>query len=147
MKKIYFAGPLFNEAEKNFNASLVSVLEEFGYLVFLPQRDGFEATMLEGLTEIEKTEKIFRKDISEIDGSDILFMVLDGRTPDEGACVELGYAYAKGKSCYGIKTDVRAIEYDMSINPMLVGCFKEVIFCNQVSASESLKDFLHKTRI
>ena len=40
-------------------------------------------------------------------------MVLDGRIPDEGACVELGIAYANGKRCYGVKTDARSVEINM----------------------------------
>ena len=47
-KKVYFAGPLFNQAEKDFNLELTGVLEEYGYEVFLPQRDGIEAALLEG---------------------------------------------------------------------------------------------------
>ena len=35
---------------------------------------------------------------------------MDGRVPDEGATFELGYAYAKGKTCIGLKTDVRVSE-------------------------------------
>ena len=99
-KRIYFAAPLFNEAEREYNLKLVTLLESYGYEVFLPQRDGFLAPELEGKTEEEKTEMIFRKDRDEVLKADILFMVLDGRVPDEGACVELGIAYANGKRCY-----------------------------------------------
>ncbi|SEM13100.1 hypothetical protein SAMN04487770_12685 [Butyrivibrio sp. ob235] len=28
---------------------------------------------------------------------DTILLIFDGRVPDEGACFELGYAYAKGK--------------------------------------------------
>ena len=56
----------------------------------------------------------------------VLVMVLDGRVPDEGACVELGIAYALGKPCYGIRTDVRAAERGLDINPMLTGCFIKI---------------------
>jgi nucleoside 2-deoxyribosyltransferase len=37
--KIYFAGPLFNEAEKSFNLRLTEKLEKLNHKVFLPQRD------------------------------------------------------------------------------------------------------------
>ena len=40
--KIYFAGPLFSEAEKRFNLALTGRLESAGFEVFLPQRDGVE---------------------------------------------------------------------------------------------------------
>ena len=122
-KKIYFAGPMFNQGEKDFNLKITNILEEYGYEVFLPQRDGIEAALLEGKTSEEKTELIFEKDVSEILKADIVIMNIDGRVPDEGACVELGIAYANNKRCYGIMTDTRTIEYDLDINPMISGCF------------------------
>lgn len=39
---IYFAGPLFSQAEKEFNLRLTFKLESLGFNVFLPQRDGIE---------------------------------------------------------------------------------------------------------
>jgi nucleoside 2-deoxyribosyltransferase len=81
--------------------------------------------MLEGKSEEEKARIIFEKDVSEIMKADILFMMLDGRVPDEGACVELGIGYANQKRCYGIKTDTRSIEIDLDLNPMISECFIE----------------------
>ena len=121
-KKVYFAGPLFNQSEKDFNLKITELLEEYGYEVFLPQRDGMEAALFEGKSEEELTEMIFSLDEGKVRGSDILFMNLDGRVPDEGACVELGIAYASGKRCYGFKTDTRAAERGMDLNPMISGC-------------------------
>lgn len=92
-KRVYFAGPLFNQAEKDFNVEVASVLEEYGYEVFLPQRDGIEAAQLEGKSEEELIKMIFNLDSDEVKKADILFMNLDGRVPDEGACVELGIAF------------------------------------------------------
>lgn len=147
MKKIYFAGPLFSEAEKIFNEKLVNIIEEFGYEVFLPQRDGYEAVKLKNLTEADKSKLVFKKDIGEIEKADIFFMVLDGRIPDEGACVELGYAYAKGKNCYGIRTDARAFELDLSMNPMISGCFIHIIDCKDKNICERIKEFLSKKKL
>jgi nucleoside 2-deoxyribosyltransferase len=39
---IYFAGPLFSQAERHFNQQLTHKLEQAGFQVFLPQRDGPE---------------------------------------------------------------------------------------------------------
>lgn len=127
-KRVYFAAPLFSEAEREYNLYIVSILESHGYEVFLPQRDGFLATELEGLSEEEKTKKIFEKDKEEVLKADILFMLLDGRIPDEGACVELGIAYSNGKRCYGFKTDSRSVELDMDLNPMISGCFTHLFY-------------------
>lgn len=127
-KKVYFAGPLFNDAEREYNLKLVTILESYGYEVFLPQRDGYLAPELEGKTEEEITEMIFQKDRDEVLKADIIFMVLDGRIPDEGACVELGIAYASGKRCYGIKNDARAVELNIDLNPMITGCFSKLFY-------------------
>ena len=125
-KRVYFAGPLFNQSEKDFNEKITKVLEDHGYEVFLPQRDGYLAAELDGKTEEELVEMIFEKDYNEVLKADILFMNLDGRVPDEGACVELGIAYANGKRCYGFKTDTRAVNLNMDLNIMVAGCFTEI---------------------
>ena len=121
-KRVYFAGPLFSQSEKDFNLKLANLLEAHGYEVFLPQRDGIEAALLEGKTEEELTQMVFELDHTEVLKADIIFMNLDGRVPDEGACVELGIAYASGKRCYGVKTDTRSVELNMDVNPMISGC-------------------------
>ena len=125
-KKVYFAGPLFNQSEKDFNLEIAKVLEDYGYQVFLPQRDGIEAAQLEGKSEEELTKMIFDLDAGEVLKADIIFMNLDGRVPDEGACVELGIAYGNGKRCYGFKTDTRSIESGLDLNPMISGCMTKI---------------------
>lgn len=143
--RVYFAGPLFNEAERDYNLKLTTILESYGYEVFLPQRDGYLASELEDKSEAEKTKMIFQKDSDEVKKADILFMVLDGRVPDEGACVELGMAYASGKRCYGIKSDARSVELDMDLNPMISGCFSKIFYdLNGEKLIDSLKAYLDK---
>ena len=122
-KRIYFAGPMFSQGEKDYNLKLTHVLEEYGYEVFLPQRDGIEAALLEGLTMDEMVAMIFAKDESEILKADIVFFLVDGRVPDEGACVELGLAYAYKKRCYGFMTDTRSLELGLELNPLISGAF------------------------
>ena len=121
-KKVYFAGPMFNAAEKGFNLKVTQVLEEYGYQVFLPQRDGIEAAKLEGKTEEELVKMIFR--------------------------VELGIAYASGKRCYGFKTDVRAVEFGLEMNPMISGCMIK-IFKNFDGDKliEEIKEYLSKNAL
>ena len=147
-KRIYFAAPLFSEGEREYNLKIVNILESYGYDVFLPQRDGFLASELEGKTEAEKIEIIFQKDKEEVLKSDILFMLLDGRVPDEGACVELGIAYANGKRCYGFKTDARSVELDMDLNPMIAGCFTNLFYdLNEEELVKSLEEYLEKNQL
>lgn len=120
--KIYYAGPLFCQAELEFNEKVAAMLREKGYEVFLPQ----EGPDIRGLMSDPSTDKrkvmrgFFADDLRQIDSSDAFLFIMDGRVPDEGACFELGYAYAKGKPCFALKTDVRESEYGTD-NAMLVG--------------------------
>ncbi len=139
---------MFNQAEKDFNLEMTELLEEYGYRVFLPQRDGIEAALLEGKTEEELIKMIFDLDDTEVRKADIIFMNLDGRVPDEGACVELGIAYACGKRCYGFKTDTRTIELGMDLNPMISGCMIK-IFKNYdgLGLKEEIRNYLSKNEL
>lgn len=121
-KKIYFANSMFMQAEKEYNLKITHILEEFGYEVFLPQRDGIEGAKLIGKSEKELVDLIFPLDEKEVKECDIFFINLDGRVPDEGSCIELGMAYTQGKRCYGFKTDTRGLEENLDLNPMITGC-------------------------
>lgn len=146
--RVYLAGPLFNQPEKDWNLKLAEVLEEHGYEVFLPQRDGIEAALLEDKTEEELVQMIFEKDESEVLKADVLFINLDGRVPDEGACVELGIAYGNGKRCYGVKTDTRSLESGLDINPMITGCFTELFKDYDGDAVlEALEEYLSENEL
>lgn len=148
MTKVYFAAPLFCEGEKTVNKKICDLLESFGYEVFLPQRDGILAAELENKTEKQKIELVFAKDTAAIKKSDALIFMLDGRVPDEGACVELGIAYAMGKRCYGISTDARALEDGLKINPLIAGCFKKMFFDSDFQRLMSqLSDYLSKNSL
>ena len=146
--KVYFASPMFNQAEKEYNLKITKLLEEFGYQVFLPQRDGIEAAKLEGKTEEELIKMIFDLDAGQVRKADIIFMNIDGRVPDEGACVELGIAYGIGKRCYGFKTDSHSVEMGLDMNPMISGCMIK-IFKNFDGDKmiEELKQYLSKHKL
>ena len=134
---------MFMQAEKDYNLKITNILEDYGYHVFLPQRDGIEGAALEGKTEQELIDIIFPLDVQNVKNCDIIFMNLDGRVPDEGACVELGMAYSLGKRCYGFKTDTRSLESSMDLNPMISGCMIK-IFKNMDGDKmiEELKSYL-----
>ena len=94
---IYLAGPLFSEAERRFNLGLTHRLEAFGFEVFLPQRDGVECDRppYDTMTPEERRHAMFHLDRTRILDAEVFLFVLDGRVPDEGACVELGIAYCQ----------------------------------------------------
>ena len=125
--KIYFAAPLFSQAERKFNLDLTHQLEQIGYEVFLPQRDGAERDKppYDKMSKEERRQTMFAIDRDQILSCDVFLFVLDGRVPDEGACVELGIAYTQkyleknNKQIIGLQTDVRAAFLGAKLNPML----------------------------
>jgi len=68
---------------------------------------------------------MFDLDRTRILESDVFLFVLDGRVPDEGACVELGIAYCQmylgevEKLLIGLHTDARAAFVGARLNPMV----------------------------
>lgn len=132
---IYFAAPLFSEAELAFNADLCAALEAAGHEVFLPQRDGVEANKApcSSMTPPERRRAMFALDRDRILACDVFLIVLDGRVPDEGACVELGLAHghrlATGRErlIIGLHTDCRAAFPAAKLNPMVIGALDAVV--------------------
>jgi nucleoside 2-deoxyribosyltransferase len=94
---VYLAGPLFSMAERRFNLQLTERLETSGFRVFLPQRDGAqrETSPYDAMTSERRRQAMFGFDRQQILDCDAFSFVLDGRVPDEGACVELGIAYCQ----------------------------------------------------
>ena len=80
---VYLAGPLFSEAERRFNQRLTEKLEELGFRVFLPQRDGVERDKppYDGMSQQERRRAMFDLDKTKILEADIFLFVLDGRVP------------------------------------------------------------------
>lgn len=96
--RIYWAGPLFTAAERQWNVEATQLLSELGYEIWLPQ-------------EKEPREKtafsIFEVDKQGIDWADIVVAVMDGPDPDSGTCWECGYAFGKNKPVITVRTDFR----------------------------------------
>jgi len=118
---IYMAGPLFNQAERSYNIYLKHLVEETCD-VYLPQEDGLLITDLikSGMSGEQASLAVFKNDINAIHRCDLLLILLDGRAVDEGAAVELGYAYCLGKLCISLQTDFRRLA-PFGNNPMIAG--------------------------
>lgn len=128
MKKIYVAGPMFSQAELEFNEEVARILEKNGLEVFLPQRSGYKMVdLMKKMNPDEARRLIFEKDYNAVRSADIILIILDGRVIDEGACIELGMGYAIGKTCYGLKTDPRSM-MNGQINPMISGCLRKIYY-------------------
>ncbi|MFC1771374.1 nucleoside 2-deoxyribosyltransferase [Candidatus Margulisiibacteriota bacterium] len=130
MKKIYCAGPLFNPKEKEEMQELADVLEQNGFDVFLPHRDGFEFVSLSesfvklGISDSDAklvlNKAIFTLDVFQVLDSDGLILNINGRVPDEGAMVEAGIAWNAGKMIVIFKNDARTL-INGNDNPLLLG--------------------------
>lgn len=147
---IYFAAPLFCQAEKAFNLQLAGKLEEQGFAVFLPQRDGVEPSKppYNEMTSDELCQAIFAADRDKILEADIFLFVLDGRVPDEGACVELGIAYGqkhllqRDKLLIGLQTDSRAAFLGARLNAMIHGPLDYIAY-NENDLISALEEYRH----
>ena len=130
---IYVAALLFNEMERERNTKFNKRLKKLGFKTYLPQEDGGVAydMIKEGkMSKQEVRQYLFDTDYKAVQESDIIICLLDGRTPDEGTCIELGMAYAMGKICIAYKTDSRAMDQNGDNNVMIDGCFNHKIYTN-----------------
>lgn len=92
MKRVYLAGPFFNETEVKNIEYAESVLAARGFDLFVPMRH--EVRTETGT--VQWARDIFEMDRSEIDKADLVVMLYYGVYSDSGTAWECGYAYAKG---------------------------------------------------
>ena len=98
--KVYLAGKIWTESEKERLEKIDSLCKKLGLETFLPQRDaGFAKS-------IEDAPRIFKADIMDgFKDVGLIIASLDGLHVGAGTAWEMGYAYAKGIPAIGIKTD------------------------------------------
>lgn len=127
-KLVYLAAPLCSEAERAFNLKLRDFVAALGFRTYLPQLDGGLLTDLvrQGHDEVQARGRLFEGDCDAVRNADLCLAVLDGRTIDEGVCVELGIAFTLGKTCVGFKTDSRTAIRGHD-NLMVEGCLSEIL--------------------
>jgi len=120
--RVYFAAPLFTQAEWQWNLKLASELRKLKLQVVLPQDRA--APMLTGDERFD-AQTLFHANVSEIEKCDVVLAVFDHADPDSGTSWECGYAYTASRPVIGLRTDLRAggDDSDRSINLMLsIGC-------------------------
>lgn len=129
--RIYCAGPLFNQAERQEMTAIAETLTEAGYAVYLPHRDGMEFRLILNIL-VERGwpaptaahflhAAIFALDVYQLAVEcDAMVWNLNGRTPDEGAVSEAAIAWTLGKPLIAYKDDVRSLIAGRQ-NPLLVG--------------------------
>lgn len=111
--KVYIAGKIGTQSELEMLEKISGVCESLGFQTFLPHRDVGIASGMEDI------ERVFKGDIEDgFKDVKLVIAMLDGLHVGAGTAWELGYAYAKGIKCIGIKTDESiedALEYLSSI--------------------------------
>jgi nucleoside 2-deoxyribosyltransferase len=119
---IYFAAPLFTQAEWRWNLELAQLLRARGLTIVLPQESA--EAMLKGSAAFD-AQSLFTRNCQSIRDADVVLAVLDGADPDSGTCWECGFAYAIGRPIIGLRTDFRGGGDDQihNLNLMLsCGC-------------------------
>ena len=129
--RVYCAGPLFNQAERDEMAEIAELLCDRQFQVYLPHRDGFEfrhvhhALVNQGW-HIDRAGSflhaaIFAMDVYQlVEACDCVVWNLNGRVPDEGAVSEAAIAWTLGKPIIAYKDDVRSLIAGRD-NPLLAG--------------------------
>lgn len=130
-RKVYCAGPLFNECERQEMTAIADALVAEGYRVYLPHRDGMEFRLvLEVLVDrgwpAAKAAAFLHAAIFALDvyqlaiDCDAMVWNLNGRVPDEGAVSEAAIAWTLGKPLVAFSDDVRSLIAGRT-NPLLAG--------------------------
>lgn len=129
--RVYCAGPLFNQSERDEMTSIADVLVDAGFPVFLPHRDGMEFRKVHhvltdrGWPAAQSAQflhaAIFALDVFQLaDACGAMVWNLNGRVPDEGAVSEAAIAWTLGKPLIAYSDDARSL-ISGRVNPLLVG--------------------------
>lgn len=102
--RIYFAGPLFSAAERQWNVRIAAALAAHGHTVVLPQEDAGKLIVPGAPLP---TEGLYRMCLDLLGSCDAVVAILDGPDPDSGTCFECGVAVARGIPVVGVRTDLR----------------------------------------
>ncbi|HWB12101.1 MAG TPA: nucleoside 2-deoxyribosyltransferase [Pirellulales bacterium] len=130
-RRVYCAGPLFNESERQEMNSIAASLRRAGFEPFVPHADGLEFAKVQPYLASQGYdpaaagrllhEAIFALDVYQVVlGCGALAMNMNGRVPDEGAVSEAAMAWSFGKPVVIYKADARTKVAGRD-NPLVVG--------------------------
>lgn len=112
--KIYFAGPLFSEAERDWIRSTIKKIETLAakHGVKVEVCFPYDLITQEEINSLGADAKyeIFSRCKSHLHNADLLIALLDGPQTDDGTAWEVGYFYrgkTEGAKIIGIRTDFR----------------------------------------
>jgi nucleoside 2-deoxyribosyltransferase len=131
LRRVYCAGPLFNQGERGEMCRVAAALQSHGFETFLPHADGMEfANVLPVLVRWgwmpAEAGRLLHQAIFALDtyqvilGCGSLVFNCNGRVPDEGAVAEATMAWMLGKPVVIYKDDVRSMISGRD-NPLVVG--------------------------
>ncbi len=128
---ICLAGPLFTQAEKDFNYHLAHELgKKTGIPVFLPQDE---------CGKLSRPDDIFRACLEGINRSKLVVAILDGPDADSGTSFEAGYAHAKGMPVIGVRTDFRQRGDDGGLNLMLSKSCHRLVYISSLEPGSGVE--------
>ncbi|HYE22251.1 MAG TPA: nucleoside 2-deoxyribosyltransferase [Verrucomicrobiae bacterium] len=111
---IYWAAPVFTQAERIWNRMCAEELEQYGYQVILPQDEAKQFTTPCGIgIDLDAVAQHCFRQAQE---TPILVAILDGADSDSGMSVEVGAKLASMKAtgegiAIGVRTDFRGHEH------------------------------------
>ncbi|MEX2558552.1 MAG: nucleoside 2-deoxyribosyltransferase [Pirellulales bacterium] len=146
-RRVYCAGPLFNESERREMLEIARELRRGGFEPFVPHADGMEFARVEpylagqgydrAATGRLLHEAIFALDVYQVMvGCGALVLNMNGRVPDEGAVAEAAMAWSLGKPLVIFKADARS-KIEGRDNPLLAGLtgFETVARIDEIAAA------------
>lgn len=150
--RVYCAGGLFCDAERQEMTRIADLLCEQGFEVYLPHRDGMEFRLvldelaLRGWAPATAASflhaAIFALDIYQLVAEcGSLVWNLNGRVPDEGAVSEAAIAWTLGRPMVGYKDDVRTLIAGRD-NPLLAGLLNFEILREWTEIPGALRDVI-----
>ncbi|MDP2925975.1 MAG: nucleoside 2-deoxyribosyltransferase [Nanoarchaeota archaeon] len=138
--KVYIAGKLSDDSEKEFLEKIANLCEKLGFKTFLPHRDVGIAK------DIKDAKRIFNEDIIKgFRDIDLIIADLNGLHIGAGTSWELGYAYAKNIPAIGIKTDESIEEAFDYLSSILISSMEFVDSLEKLE--QKLKRFKLKRKI
>lgn len=145
--RIYLAAPFFNPNQLALVSDLEDAIESHRALsCFSPRREG----IISGSTREERSKmapQIFASNCREIDASDLVFAVIDGR--DAGVTWEIGYAHGRARPIVSFTNE------NFGLNVMIQECVTchvrglnqaRDFFSSLTTSSQELSQFLRGAR-
>lgn len=124
---MFIAGPLFSQAEREFNLKVDKYLNKHRFETFLPQREVGKLWKRIRKRGRKACRVIYEEDLRGLEGADVVVAILDGPDVDSGTAFEVGYACARGKPVIGLKTDMRVFARGEEVNNMLAQGVRKIV--------------------